>query len=284
MTSSPTLVENPLLWKTKTEAVKTIRDHGCSYLIAATISCSHVYEMRSKKPHCGECSQCIERRFATLSDDLQAHDPQESYRHDLLDREAEDFTPIVQRIRADQPDMVVLIMLPPAAYILMNQLAEQGVVPSQDTWLFEGGALFSYPDFWDNVRDAAVNSIFFDLYHPEMPLSAFGERVRDEYFERYGCTPSRLVFQAADSLLLLAEAMRQSGTTDADEVIATLQGIELEGARGVITFASEPGILYQQWVDTPYVTFQVTDLDQELEETVFVSAPGVPVRIDALVR
>jgi hypothetical protein len=77
----PTLVENPLLWKTKTEAVRIIRNHGCSYLIAATISCSHVYEMRSKKPHCGECSQCIERRFATLSDDLQAHDPQESYRH-----------------------------------------------------------------------------------------------------------------------------------------------------------------------------------------------------------
>lgn len=80
----PTLVENPLLWKTKTEVVKIIRDHGCSYLIAGTISCSHVYEMRSKKPHCGECSQCIERRFATLSDDLQGHDPQQSYRHDLL--------------------------------------------------------------------------------------------------------------------------------------------------------------------------------------------------------
>jgi hypothetical protein len=80
----PAVVENPLLWKTETEAVKIIRDHGCSYLIAATISSSHVYEMRSKKPHCGECSQCIERRFATLSDDLQAHDPQESYRHDLL--------------------------------------------------------------------------------------------------------------------------------------------------------------------------------------------------------
>jgi hypothetical protein len=81
-TSQPT--DRAALQKTKTEAVKVIRDHGCSYLIAATTSCSHVYEMRSKKPHCGQCSQCIERRFATLSEDLRAHDPQESYRHDLL--------------------------------------------------------------------------------------------------------------------------------------------------------------------------------------------------------
>ncbi len=215
---------------------------------------------------------------------LAEHAPDIAYRHDLLDREAEDFTPVVQRIRSDQPDMVVAIMLPPAAYILMNQLAEQGVVPSDDTWLFEGGGLFSYPDFWDNVRDSAVNTIFFDLYHPEMPLSAFGERVRDEYVERYDGTPSRLVFQAADSLLLIAEAIRIAGSTDGDAMIEALQGIELEGSRGVITFSDEPGVLYQQWVDTPYVTFQVTELDQALEDTVFVSAPGVEVNIEALAR
>jgi branched-chain amino acid transport system substrate-binding protein len=215
---------------------------------------------------------------------LAEHASHISYRHDLLDREAEDFTPVVQRIRSDRPDMVVPILLPPAAYTLMNQLAEQGVVPSEDTWLFEGGSLYSYPDFWDNVRDAAINSIFFDLYHPEMPLSAFGERVRDEYIERYQGTPSRLVFQSADSILLLAEAMRAAGTTDADAVIAALQASEVEGSRGTITFATEPGILFQQWVDTPYVTFQVTELDQPLEETIFVSAPGVPVRSEDLVR
>lgn len=219
-----------------------------------------------------------------LRDYLAENAPEIDYRYDLLDREAEDFTPVVQRIRSDKPDMVVMIMLPPAAYIVMNQLSEQGVVPSDDTWLFEGGGLFSYPDFWENVREAAVNTIYFDLYHPEMPLSSFGERVREEYMERYGGTPSRLVFQSADSLLLLADAMRQAGTTDADPVIAALQDIELEGTRGTITFSDEPGVLFQQWVETPYVTFQVTELDQELEETTFVSAPGVPVDTDALVR
>ena len=80
----PTPVENPLFWRTKTEAVKLIKAHGCSHLIASTVSCSHVYEMSKGKPHCGECSQCIDRRFATLHDDLKAHDPQARYRHNLL--------------------------------------------------------------------------------------------------------------------------------------------------------------------------------------------------------
>jgi hypothetical protein len=35
-----TCVDNPFLWKTKAEVVKVLGDHGCSHLIASTISCS----------------------------------------------------------------------------------------------------------------------------------------------------------------------------------------------------------------------------------------------------
>jgi len=46
-------------------------------------------------PHCGRCSQCIDRRFAVLAAGLAAHDPEEAYavdlmrgsRTDVLDRE-----------------------------------------------------------------------------------------------------------------------------------------------------------------------------------------------------
>jgi hypothetical protein len=80
----PIWVENPLFWKTKREAVTLIKERGCSQLITSTISCSHVYGMSKDKPHCGTCSQCIDRRFATLHDDLEAHDSPMHYRHDLL--------------------------------------------------------------------------------------------------------------------------------------------------------------------------------------------------------
>src|SRR5690606_37673082 len=194
------------------------------------------------------------------------------YQYEILDREARDFTPVVQGVRGADPDLIAMIMLPPAAYVVLNQLNEQGVIPSEDTWLFEGGGLFSYPDFWDNVRDAALYGIYFDLYHTEMALTDFGAQVRDEYMKRHDGTPSRLVFQAADSLRLIKEAIANTGGTDPDAMIEWLQQAEVPGTRGTITFSDEPGILFQQWVETPYVTYQVTELDQTLEETTLISA------------
>lgn len=77
-------VENPLLWSTKTEVAEAIHDHDLTDLIPATISCSHVHQMNETKPHCGECSQCIERRFGILGAGLEAHDPEEKYQLRLL--------------------------------------------------------------------------------------------------------------------------------------------------------------------------------------------------------
>ena len=77
-------VDNPFFWKTKAEVVKIVGDHSCSHLLASTISCSHVYQMNKKQPHCGECSQCIDRRFGVLGAGLETEDPEGQYRLKLL--------------------------------------------------------------------------------------------------------------------------------------------------------------------------------------------------------
>jgi branched-chain amino acid transport system substrate-binding protein len=217
-----------------------------------------------------------------LEQELEAAGAEVEYQWEMLDREARDFTPVIQGVRGTDPDLVALIMLPPPAYVVMNQLYEQGVIPSQDTWLFEGGGLFSYPDFWENVREGALYGIYFDLFHTDMALSDFGAKVRDEYMERHDGTPSRLVFQAADSLLLIKEAIANAGSTEPDAMIEWLQQAEVPGTRGTITFSDQPGPLFQQWVETPYVTYQVTELNQTLEETILISAPDLEVQLDQL--
>jgi branched-chain amino acid transport system substrate-binding protein len=219
-----------------------------------------------------------------LEQELEAAGAEVEYQWEMLDREARDFTPVIQGVRGTDPDLVALIMLPPAAYVVMNQLNEQGVVPSQDTWLFEGGGLFSYPDFWDNVREAALYGIYFDLYHTDMALSDLGVQVRDEYMQRHDGTPSRLVFQAVDSLLLIKEAIGNAGSTEPDAMIDWLQQAEVPGTRGTITFSDGPGPLFQQWVETPFLTYQVTELDQTLEETTLISAPDLGVQVEQLQR
>lgn len=77
-------VENPFLWKTKADVLKVIRATGCEELIRHSVSCSRILDITKLHTHCGKCSQCIDRRFAVLAAGLDAHDPEEMYKVDLL--------------------------------------------------------------------------------------------------------------------------------------------------------------------------------------------------------
>jgi hypothetical protein len=81
---SPFGVENPFLWNTKTELVNLIGEAGCADLIRKSASCSHTIEFTTEHPHCGRCSQCVDRRFATLASKYANDDPADLYGVDLL--------------------------------------------------------------------------------------------------------------------------------------------------------------------------------------------------------
>lgn len=77
-------VDNPYLFKTKTEIVESLATHRASHLIAHTCSCSRsMFQPRTRR-HCGHCSQCTDRRFATTAAGLLAHDGEEDYVSDVF--------------------------------------------------------------------------------------------------------------------------------------------------------------------------------------------------------
>lgn len=73
-------IENPFLWKTKADILGEIKSAGHSRLCAYTSSCAHTWQQTKMHPHCGKCSQCVERRLVALAagygDD---EDPPEMY-------------------------------------------------------------------------------------------------------------------------------------------------------------------------------------------------------------
>ena len=209
-----------------------------------------------------------------LGDQLKAKAPNVQYKYETLDRAAKDFTPAVLALRANPPDMIATMMLPPAAYILMNQLYEQGVAPSSKTWFYDGAGIADYPDFWQNVKDAGKYMLNFGLYHPQMDIPPIGKEMAAEYTKRTKNEPNRLVFQAADSLLLIAEAIKQAKSTDPKAITKALQAIKFAGVRGPFAFGQEPGIGYHQWVDIPYVAFQLTEVNQPVSKSNLIQGPG----------
>lgn len=77
-------VDNPFLFKTKTEFVATLAAHETAYLIADSCSCSHsMFQSRTQR-HCGRCSQCIDRRFATTAAGLLSYDSEKDYVTDVF--------------------------------------------------------------------------------------------------------------------------------------------------------------------------------------------------------
>ena len=80
----PFALDNPFAWLTKTEVVERIAANRCSDLIRDTRSCTRVHDMTNLHPHCGQCSQCLDRRFAILAAGQEQEDPEEAYRVDLF--------------------------------------------------------------------------------------------------------------------------------------------------------------------------------------------------------
>src|SRR5207253_3480058 len=126
-----------------------------------------------------------------LADFVKQKSPATELKYETLDRAGKDFTPAVLALRANPPDMVATMMLPPAAYILMNHLYEQGVAPSAKTWFYDGAGIADYRDFWQNVKDAGKSMISFGLYHPAMAVPPIGKEVAAEYTKRTKGEPNR---------------------------------------------------------------------------------------------
>jgi len=115
-----------------------------------------------------------------------------------------------------------------------------------------------------------------------MAMPALGKQVAAEYTKRTKNEPNRLIFQAADSLLLIADGIKAAKSADPKAIIKALQDIKFSGTRGTFQFGHEPGIGFQQWVDIPYVNYQFTAVNQPVSKTNLIQAPGMPLDVAKL--
>ena len=106
-------IDTPLQWLIKTEVTQKLKKYGFEDLLSISSSCTRPYRWTKEANHCGLCSQCIDRRFATLAAGLADSDPASNYKIDLLlgdrsqDKEiamAADYVRLAQKIRSIPED------------------------------------------------------------------------------------------------------------------------------------------------------------------------------------
>ena len=57
---------------------------------------------------------------------------------------------------------------------------------------------------------------------------------------------------------------------------------KFSGVRGPLTFSKEPGYKFQQWVDIPYVNYQLTEVNQPVSKSNLIQGPGQPLNVGKL--
>jgi len=98
-------IATPFIWKTKTDVIRLLVDAEAASLIPSTVSCSKTFLPIGKASHCGECSQCIDRRFACYAAGIDGIDDAVPYATDFINRSipsAEARTTLVDYIRQAQ--------------------------------------------------------------------------------------------------------------------------------------------------------------------------------------
>jgi 7-cyano-7-deazaguanine synthase in queuosine biosynthesis len=77
-------IVTPFLWKTKPEVISDIATATGTPLIVSAVSCSRTFHKIGAATHCGECSQCIDRRFASYAANLDDIDDAVPYARNLI--------------------------------------------------------------------------------------------------------------------------------------------------------------------------------------------------------
>jgi len=77
------IITNPFIFKTKAEVAKVLIETGFEELIQASVSCTGTRWGTKLYPHCGTCSQCIDRRFAIVASNLEQYD-KDTYGKDIF--------------------------------------------------------------------------------------------------------------------------------------------------------------------------------------------------------
>ncbi|WP_103256405.1 7-cyano-7-deazaguanine synthase [Tabrizicola aquatica] len=77
-------IRNPFIWKTKAEVLEVIRAHGAEDQIKHTVSCTNLHTQSAEVSHCGDCTQCLDRRFAVFATGMEAFEQDVHYSTDVF--------------------------------------------------------------------------------------------------------------------------------------------------------------------------------------------------------
>lgn len=158
------------------------------------------------------------------------------------DKGLTDFRPVLNRIKAKNPDGLLMVSYAEDSVALMRQAREVGVKPR----LFAGGAAgFALPEFVKDSGAASENVITATAWVPQLRYAGVQKLNIELKRALGGHEPSYHAAQAYAGVIVAAEAIRRAGSTDREKVKAALNSLNMQTAFGPIQFKDYDGFRNQ---------------------------------------
>jgi branched-subunit amino acid ABC-type transport system permease component/ABC-type branched-subunit amino acid transport system substrate-binding protein len=143
-----------------------------------------------------------------------------------------DFTPMLTRVKSENPEAVLFVSYLADATLLIRQAKEIDLNPKAFT---AGGAGFSLPDFLKGAGETAEYTISVTQWTPDAKWS--GSREWAESFRaRFNSEPSYHSVQAYMCLKVLADAIARAGSTDRVAVRDAIRATRMDSIFGPVSF------------------------------------------------
>ena len=147
----------------------------------------------------------------------------------------QDFSGIVERIKAEKPDYTIVLLTGEAGYNYTQQAADAGIGP-QDMMFHANQAGLESKSWWENVPDGNL-AFMARIGVPETMYNARAIKFAADYKAKTGKTGvESYALEAYDSIGVLAQAINEAGSTNGDAIVSALENINHEGALGNIYF------------------------------------------------
>ncbi len=190
-----------------------------------------------------------------------------------VDIGTQDFAGIVERVKAEDPDMIMVLTTGEAAYNFQQQAADAGLGPQDIPMLCNQVSLESSA-FWQNVPDG--NYCF--VRRVGLPTELYNDVAKSfvaKYTERTGKQAAEsYALEAYDSIMIIAQAIEEAGTTDPEAIIDALENITYTGTLGTITFPyginnppEDNGVEAKWWHQFPEPAITIVQYQEEGQDS-----------------
>jgi branched-chain amino acid transport system substrate-binding protein len=168
-----------------------------------------------------------------------------------------DFTPLLTKVKAADPDMIYMVSYVMDASLLMRQSKELAINPK----LFVGGgAGFTLPEFAKSAGDASNYVYSATLWVETLPFPG-AKAYFDKFAKKYGSDTEYHGVEAYSAVYVVADALKRAKAITPKDVRDALATTDVKTAFGPVKFVSYGKKTQQNKLDTYMVQWQNGDLE-----------------------